>query len=146
ADVAGGIHFADAEVIGIGDEQIAGAVQGYSPRRKQAGAGGGAAIAGKRAGAVPGKRGDSPAGIYFADAIVSEVSDKEGGGGIHRNCGGFHAGAGGGTAVPRKRAAPVARYRGDVLCRVVHLADTKVAEVGDEQVAARVQRYTHGNI
>jgi hypothetical protein len=74
-DDAGGCDFADGMVVGVGDVDVAGCIDGDPVRAVELGAGAGAV--GWPGGAGPGEGGDVAGGCDFADAVIALVANVE---------------------------------------------------------------------
>src|SRR5947207_11528967 len=77
-DSGGGVHAADAAVVGVGDEEVAVGVQGHARGMVQRSNGGKAAIPAEGKSTIAGDSGnDSSGSIHTADAAVLRVGDEE---------------------------------------------------------------------
>src|ERR1700733_9901075 len=146
-DAPGRGDFADGVVEGVGDEQVAGAVDGDALGVVEAGGGGGAAVAGEAAeavaglvgGVVAGDGGDDPGlGVDPADDVVGRVGDVE----VALRVDGE---AGGGVQLGERGQAAVSGVAGRAVAGDGHdlplrgdLDDPVVVGVGDEHVPGGV--------
>ena len=76
-DTGDGIDAADAIVVGVGDEEIAGGVEGDGVGRVKLGAGRGAAIAGEALSAASGDGGEGAGWVEATDGVVTGFGEEE---------------------------------------------------------------------
>ena len=144
-DHAGGvIHLTDHVVARVGDEEVPRGVQRDISGPVQFGSSGRTVVAAVAPGPIAGNRGDEPRGsVHLTDPVVVVVGDEEVPGGVHRHAyRTVQLGGGGGSAIAAEAFASVAGHRGDQVCRGVHLADSVVFVVRDEEVPGGVHRDT----
>ena len=153
----GGVHdggdgpgwgdLADGVVEGVGDEQVAGAVEGDALRVVELRAGGGAAVSGEPAEAAAGLAGgvvaghggdDAGPGVDPADDVAGGVGDVQVAVCVQRDAGGLVQPGEGGRAAVAGVAGGAVAGDGDGLALGGDLHDPVVVGVGDVQVAVRV--------
>src|SRR5208337_2797058 len=140
-----GIHAADAAVVSVGDEEVAGAVHGHTRGVPQAGAGGGAAVAAEGLSSVPRHGADGPGGgVHATDAAVVSVGDEEVAGSVRNDTGRRDEQSARGRAAIPVASAPC--HRANLAGSGIHTADTVVVSVADQKVAGAVHGHTIGLI
>ena len=151
--IRGGRHLADAVVVQVGNEQIAGGTHHHPVRIIQAGIGGRPSVPGVTSyktilvgAAIAGQRCDEAGGVHLADEAVLRVGNQQIAHGVHRHTGRIiEAGIGGGPSVPGISGRTIAGHRRDDAVDI-HLAYDAVATVRNEQVAQGVHRHAVGLI
>src|SRR5207247_2605584 len=138
------IHLADAMVTFIGNEQIAGGVDGQTwwkmkPSRRSR-----PAIPGISGLAIAGYGGDDPGlGIHLADAIVTGIGKEEIAGGVDsQTWWKTKPSRRGRPAIPGISGLAIAGYGGDDPGLGIHLADAIVTGIGKEEIAGGVDGQT----
>ena len=145
-DRPAGVDLADTVVAGIGEVEVPGAVQPHADGIVELRRGCRPAVP---AGALSPRaryRGDRPAGIDFADALVAGIGDVEVARAVQRRASGeVELRRGCRPAVPAEAGGPRSRHRGD---RPIGIdpADALVAGIGDVEVSRAVQRYVAGSV
>src|SRR5207247_699076 len=149
-----GIHLADAIVTSIGNEKVAGGVDGHSSWRKLSRCGWPAISGISGTGfiteglAIAGYGGDDPGlGIHFADAIVNGIGNEEIAGGVDSHIEWrFKLSRRGRPAISGISGLAIAGYGGDGPGLGIHLADPIIIGIGKEEIAGGVQGHSFWNI
>ena len=137
---------ADAMVECVSDKEIAPIVGNHAVGKVQASAGRHAAIAAEASCTVAANSGDSAGSIYFSDAVVECVGDKQVAVVIDGHClRDIQARDAGGPVVAAEVSCAVTRHSGD-RTREFELADAVIEGIGDEQVVVAVHCHPDGKI
>ena len=137
-------NFANSVVGGIGNEEIAGGINGHTPRVVKGRVHRGHAVTAVASTPIPGDRGDDTGRFHnLADAVVIGIGDEEIAIGIdadsHRI---IKIAIRGGHAIAVKACASVTGNRDDGAGGLEHLTDAMVVPVSDEEIAIMIDGHT----
>ena len=93
-DARGEVEFADAVIVGVGEVEVAGGVEGEALGGVECGGDGGAIVAREALCAGAGDSADLAEGVDFADVVVGCLGDVEIAGGVEDDCRGKDEGDG----------------------------------------------------
>ena len=147
-DAGGGVDDSDALIVGVGDVEATGAIDGEPGWGVDGGGSGRTVIAGEELQAIAGDGGDAAGGCgQLADAVIAGVGDVEIPGGVEGERGGIPELSGSGrTVVTGVSGAADAGDGGDDAGGGVDLADAVVVGVGDVEVSGRIDGERGGRI